>query len=100
MDESKRERQYSWRSRIVFISNIPFFLKAQDVLVVMRQFGRCFRVDLARGENGKSKGFAFCEFENQEDARTAVEYLDSAKLEGRPLRAEISDSPPDDLISM
>lgn len=66
----------------------------------MRQFGRCFRVDLARSSEGKSRGYAFVEFENAESAAIAAEYLDGSELDGRFLRAEISNFPPDDLIEM
>jgi len=69
-------------------------------MVIMRQFGRCFRVDLARNGLGQSKGFAFVEFEKQEDAKIAVEQLDTATLENNHLRCEISEFPPDELITM
>ena len=94
------ERKYSWRGRIVFLSNIPYVYKAQDVMIIMKIFGRVFRVDLARSDNGKSKGFAFIEFEKQEDARTAVDQMDTAQLLNKRLRCEISERPPPELIDM
>lgn len=99
-DSSRKDRFYSWRDRIVFVSNIPFHYKAQDVMIMLRQFGRCFRVDLARNANGKSRGFAFIEFETREGAALAAEYLDGAQLDDRFLRAEISQFPPDELVEM
>ena len=99
-DSSRKDRFYSWRERIVFVSNIPFHYKAQDVMLMLRQFGRCFRVDLARNANGKSRGFAFIEFETREGAALAAEYLDGAQLDDRFLRAEISQFPPDELVEM
>lgn len=94
------ERKYSWKGRIVFLSNIPYCYKAQDLLVIMRQFGRVFRCDLSRAENGKSKGFAFIEFEKVESAKLAVEYMDTATLLNKNLRCEISEFPPDELVEM
>ena len=72
MSEKARDRFYSWSGRIVFVSNIPFHLKAQEVMLLMRQFGRCFRVDLARNAEGKSRGFCFVEFERSERAEMAA----------------------------
>lgn len=69
-------------------------------MIMLRQFGRCFRVDLARNANGKSRGFAFIEFETREGAALAAEYLDGAQLDDRFLRAEISQFPPDELVEM
>ncbi|KAH0793226.1 telomere maintenance protein [Histomonas meleagridis] len=103
MDSGERkrpERSYSWRNRIVFVSNIPYKFKAQDVMLMLRQFGRCYRVDLSRDGIGESRGYAFAEFETPEGARNAAEYLDGAELDGRYLRAEISVKPPNELIEM
>jgi RNA recognition motif-containing protein len=95
------DRRYSWRNRIVFLSNIPFHYKAQDILLMLRQFGRCFRVDLARNhQDGRSRGFCYVEFEKAESAQIATQYLDNAELDGRYLRAELAQFPPDDLVNM
>lgn len=98
--EAPLDRFYSWKERIVFVSNIPFHYKAQDVMLVMRQFGRCFRVDLARTEDGKSRGFCFVEYEKRESAALAAKYLDGAHFDNRFLRAEISKFPPDALVDI
>lgn len=100
MNPDKPDLFYSWLGRIVFVSNIPFHLKAQEVMLLMRQFGRCFRVDLARNEAGKSRGFCFAEYEKKESAELAAKYLDGAQLEDRFLRAEISKRPPDQLVDI
>ena len=67
---------------------------------MLRQFGRCYRVDLSRDGIGGSRGYAFAEFETPEGARNAAEYLDGAELDGRYLRSEISVKPPTELIEM
>jgi hypothetical protein len=101
MTEDPRDRSYSWKNRIVFVSNVPFHYKAQDLLLIMRQFGRCFRVDLSRNpQDGRSRGFAFVEFEKRQHARIAAEYLDGAEIDGRYLRAELSEFPPNQLVDM
>lgn len=69
-------------------------------MLLFRQFGRCFRVDLARSEIGKSRGLAFAEFEKTDSARLAVEYLDGAQIDNQHLRVELSQYPPDDLVKM
>ena len=37
-------------------------------------------------ETGRPRGFAFAEMANDEDARTAIEQLDGASLDGRTLK--------------
>ena len=69
-------------------------------MLLLRQFGRCFRVDVTRDANGRSRGFGFIEFETREGASLAAEYLDGAEIENRHLRAEIAQFPPDELIEM
>ena len=99
-DTVKKDKLYSWRGRIMVLYNVPTYYKAQDILLMCRQFGRIFRVDLARNELGKSRGFAYCEFERQDAARMAVKYLDGGECDGRALRAELADLPPNELVKM
>ncbi|EAY01377.1 hypothetical protein TVAG_324910, partial [Trichomonas vaginalis G3] len=101
-DNYDREKSlsYQWKGRIVFISNIPHQYKAQEIMVICRQFGRCFRVDEAKNELGKPKGIAFVEFEKHEGAQNCCEQLDGAILSGRNLRAELSEFPPPELIEI
>jgi cold-inducible RNA-binding protein len=35
---------------------------------------------------GRSKGFGFVEFANEEDAKTAMQELEGKELDGRPIR--------------
>lgn len=93
-------KYYKWSGRIVYLSNIPFKVKAQDIMLICKQFGRCYRVDLAKNGIGQSRGFAFIEFETQEAAQICVEQLDTAQLRENHLRCEIADFPPNDLVDV
>lgn len=94
------DKKYSWQGRIVFVSNMNYHWRAQDIMIIMRQFGRVYRVDLGRNKLGRSTGYAFIEFADQEHAKTAVKYMDQAEYQGRFIRCELAKFPPQELIEM
>ncbi len=57
-------------------------------------FAECGEIDNAQVAidrmTGRSKGFAFVEFKNEEDAQKAVEKWNGQELDGRPLRVNIA----------
>lgn len=72
----------------VFVGNLPWSTSAEELETMLRDTGYTFRsvkIILDR-ETGKSRGFAFVEFETPEAAAEAIENLDMHVLEGRPLR--------------
>ncbi|KAJ2695838.1 RNA-binding protein Cwf29 [Coemansia spiralis] len=76
-------------SAYVYVGGLPFDLTEGDVVCVMSQFGEVVNINLVRDkETGKSKGFAFLQYEDQRSTVLAVDNLNGAKLLGRALRVD------------
>lgn len=73
----------------IFLGNLPFETKHENIVTLIQDLGCNVRVDLPRDRRtGKTRGFAFLEF--QEDANTAecIARLKSMKLKGRSLKVD------------
>ena len=73
----------------VFVGNLPFTTTAEDLAATLQDMGFAFhsaKVIMDR-ETGKSRGFAFVEFETPEAAAEAIKHLDHYVLDGRALAA-------------
>lgn len=82
-------------SNKVFLGNLAWSVTTGGLESLLRADGYAFksaRVVLDR-ETGRSRGFAFVEFETPEAAREATETLDGREVEGRPLRAAEANEP-------
>ena len=65
--------------KTLFVKGLPFSSTPEDLINL---FG-CFDARLLKDFNGKSKGMAFCEFENENDADTVFNHADGWELAGR-----------------
>jgi len=84
----------SWHSKYaqsawVYIGNLDHDLSEGDVLCVLSQFGEMEDIHLVRDETtGKSKGFAFCKYEDARSCILAVDNFCGIQLRGRSLRID------------
>ena len=70
----------------IFIGNLSYNVRENDLREVMEEYGAVASVKVIKDRNtGRSKGFGFCEMENDEDAKRAIEKLNGTELSGRPL---------------
>jgi RNA recognition motif-containing protein len=70
----------------IYIGNLGYNVRENDLQQVMEEFGAVASVRIIKDRNtGRSKGFGFCEMENEDDARTAIKQLNGSELSGRPL---------------
>jgi cold-inducible RNA-binding protein len=71
----------------VFIGNLPWKTTTEDLMTLLHDMGYAFRSArvIEERDTGKSRGFAFVEFETPEGAEQAIENLDGHVLDGRPL---------------
>jgi len=72
--------------KTLMVNNVAFSA-TEDVL--QQSFEKAVSIRIPQN-NGRSKGFAFVEFENEEDAKEAMETVNNTDIEGRTVRIEYS----------
>ncbi|KFM75147.1 MKI67 FHA domain-interacting nucleolar phosphoprotein-like protein, partial [Stegodyphus mimosarum] len=73
----------------VYIGHIPHGFYEKEILDYFRQFGKVLRMRLARSsKTGRSKGFAFIEFESEEVAKTVAEAMNNYLFFEKLLKCE------------
>jgi len=72
----------------VFIGNLSWTTTTENLVTVLQNMGYAFRSVkvIDEKETGKSRGFAFVEFETPEGAEQAIKNLNDYVLDGRPLQ--------------
>ena len=79
----------------VFVGNLDFRSNEDDVRALFAQVGPVREVILPLDrETGRKRGFAFVEFETDEDAASAVEKLNGKDFQGRALRVNAAEDRP------
>jgi RNA recognition motif-containing protein len=73
----------------VFIGNLPWKTTTEDLVALLQDMGYAFRSArvIEDRETGKSRGFAFVEFETPEGAEQAIKNLNEYVMDGRPMLA-------------
>jgi RNA recognition motif-containing protein len=70
----------------IFVSNIPFAAKPEDIRELFEPYGAVGRVNLITDrETGRPRGFGFVEMPNASEAQRAIEELQNVKMQGRQL---------------
>src|SRR6187200_232308 len=71
----------------LYVSNLSYNLTDNELREAFERFGAVThaRIILDR-ETGRSRGFAFVEMPNDDEARAAINGLNSTELSGRPLK--------------
>lgn len=77
------------------VGNIPYDISEEQLIKVFSEVGRVvdFRLVSDR-DQGKFKGYGFCEYEDAETAASAVRNLNDVEVGGRPLRLDYADADP------
>lgn len=71
----------------LFVGNLNFQATEADVRAQFEPFGQVSRVHIATDrETGRSRGFAFVEMPNDEEAKRAMTELDGKMVDGRALK--------------
>lgn len=84
----------SWHTKYansawVYAGNLDHKLTEGDVISVLSEYGEVDDFHLVRDEDtGKSKGFAFCKYEDARSCVIAVDNLSGVKVCGRSLRVD------------
>jgi RNA-binding proteins (RRM domain) len=70
----------------IYVGNLNYRVREDDLKSVMEQFGAVDSVKVVKDrETGRSKGFAFVEMQDDDDARKAIEELNEKDFEGRQM---------------
>ena len=77
--------------RRCYVGNIPYAATKAQIEALFGEIGplREVRVMTDR-ETGRPKGFAFVEFEHEQDAQAACDELNQTEFGGRPLTVNIA----------
>ncbi|KAJ5970354.1 RNA recognition motif domain eukaryote [Penicillium vulpinum] len=70
----------------LYVGNVHFSITEDDLTNVFEPFGELEFVQLQKDETGRSKGYAFVQFSNPEQARDALEKMNGFELAGRAIR--------------
>ncbi|KAG0312987.1 hypothetical protein BGZ97_010643 [Linnemannia gamsii] len=73
------------RDRRVYVGNLSYDVAWTDLKDFMREVGPVAHADVLLGPDGRSKGCGVVEFQNAEDAKTAIRKMNDVVLRGRPV---------------
>jgi cold-inducible RNA-binding protein len=70
----------------LFVGGLPFSVDNTELEQIFSEFGKVESAQVIMDrETNRSKGFGFVEFENDEDAKSAVAKLDGSDVGGRSI---------------
>ena len=70
----------------LFVAGLPYDLDDAELMEIFEKFGTVTSAKVAMDkETGKSRGFAFVEMPNEEEAKDAIENLNDISLGKKPL---------------
>lgn len=71
----------------LFVGNLSFQTTETDLREMLAPLGQIMRIHIATDrETGRSRGFAFVEMANDEEAKNAIAALDGKELAGRKIK--------------
>src|SRR6476469_8864148 len=76
----------------IFVAGLPYDLFDDELVEIFEKFGTIASAKVALDkETGKSRGFAFVDMPNDEEARDAIENLNDISLGSKPLVVKQAD---------
>jgi cold-inducible RNA-binding protein len=80
----------------IFVGNLSYATEDDGLRALFEQYGAVTSAKVIRSrESARSRGFAFVEMPNDEEARTAIAQVDGKELDGRPLKVSEAHKKPD-----
>ncbi len=72
----------------IYIGNLEYSISEEELQKAIEEKGlKTAGVNIVKDKfSGRSKGFGFAEFDNEEDSKQAITSLDGFELKGRKLR--------------
>ena len=76
----------------LFVAGLPYDLYDEELVEIFEKFGTIASAKVAMDkETGKSRGFAFVDMPNDDEAREAIEHLNDISLGKKPLVVKQAD---------
>jgi cold-inducible RNA-binding protein len=80
----------------VYVGNLAFHTTEEALQTAFAQFGEVSEVKLMLDrESGRSRGFAFVSMATEDGAKKAIEQMNGALVDGRPLRVNEAEARPE-----
>eukprot|EP00934_Nitzschia_sp_Nitz4_P006459 Nitzschia sp. Nitz4//scaffold4_size323378//89118//93846//NITZ4_000641-RA/size323378-augustus-gene-0.9-mRNA-1//1//CDS//3329553342//6449//frame0 len=73
----------------LFVGRLAYEVTERKLLREMEAFGPVRDIKLVMDPDDKSRGYAFLEYENEEDMKRAYRAADGMKIEGRPIVVDV-----------
>ena len=71
----------------IYVGNLPFSFNSDKLKEVFSEFGDISEATVISDRfSGRSKGFGFVTFSNEDEAKAAVEAMNDKEIEGRKLK--------------
>lgn len=91
------EEIFGYEGRIVICANLHYDCRPSDLRDLFLPCGKLLRVDIERTKKGDSNGLGFLEFEQPNEARSAVDEFHGKEFMNRTLKCKICENPPPEL---
>ena len=76
-------------SKKLYVGNLDYTVTEQDLETLFSEHGELLSTTVVKDRySGRSKGFGFVEFANNEDAQKAKQAINGQDLKGRALRVD------------
>lgn len=71
----------------IYVGNLAFGATEDDLRTAFEPFGQVEKVAVVKDrDTGRSRGFGFVEMASKEEGQKAIEALNGADMQGRPLK--------------
>ena len=75
----------------IYVGNLPFSIDEDKLKELFSSYGEIEEVSVIKDKfSGRSKGFGFVTFKNDEDAKKAISEMNEKEVEGRSLKVNES----------
>jgi len=75
----------------IYVGNLAWGVTNEDLLELFGQYGKVLQAQvISDRETGRSRGFGFVEMESDQEAETAIEALNGAMHNNRPLTVNVA----------
>ncbi|KAK4254137.1 hypothetical protein QN277_009560 [Acacia crassicarpa] len=80
------------QNRCVFVGNVPYDTTEERLIEICEEVGPVVSFRFVKDrETGKTKGYGFCEYKDEETALSARRNLQGYEINGRKLRVNFTD---------